>query len=692
MQGVSDLLIEIGTEEMPPRSIKRLGDAFAAGFETQLAGARLRHEQISMFATPRRLALLVHGLIDRQPDIETVRKGPSVKAGFDQEGRPTKAALGFAQSCGVAVDALETEEGDKGRWLVYREARAGKPVQELVVDMAAAALGGLPVSKRMRWGDGDTEFVRPVQWVSMVYGEAPVSGTLLGQEIGATTRGHRFHAPDAIRIGRAGDYPDLLRREGYVEPSFEARRERIVQAVEGAAKQLGGQVRIEEDLLDEVTGLCEWPVAVAGSFDRSFLEVPPEVLVETMQGHQRYFPVFDADGKLLPNFITISNIESADPELVRSGNERVIRPRFADAAFFWRQDLGVPFESLGKRLESVVFQRDLGTIGDKTRNLVEIAGYIAERLGFDVGPVSRAATLSKCDLMTQMIFEFPSLQGTMGRYYAERGGEPACVSAAMEEQYLPRHAGDALPETDCGLALSIADKLYNLIGIFGVGLKPTGDKDPYALRRAAIGLLRILIETPLDLDLRDALAFAEARLGGRLKGANVASEVFDYCVERLRGYYAEARGVGADVIDAVIAVDVGNPSDIDRRIRALGSFIELPEAVALSAANKRIRNILRKSEAPADGSVAVDLLEKGAESELNQALDRAEMDVRPLLDARDYAGALRSLAGLREPVDRFFDEVMVMVEDPQVRENRIALLGRLANLFGEVADLSKLQQ
>ncbi|MEA3274799.1 MAG: glycine--tRNA ligase subunit beta, partial [Pseudomonadota bacterium] len=564
MEETRDLLVEIGTEELPPTALSRLSEAFAAGFRAQLTHHRLDFSSIDAYSTPRRLALLVRELRVRQPDQEVARRGPALKAAYDAEGQPTKAALGFARSCGADVSDLKQEETPKGTWLVFRQIQQGRATSTLVLGMVEQALSVLPIPKRMRWGDGEDEFVRPVHWATLVFGDELVPARLFGVDTNAATRGHRFHHPESISVTTASGYAELLRAKGRVEPNFARRREMIQQQVEALAADTGGRAILEPELLNEVTGLCEWPTAVIGAFDEEFLEVPPEVLIETMQKNQKYFPLLSPEGRLLPRFITVSNIESREPGQVRAGNERVIRPRFSDAAFFWQQDRKKPIAAFAPKLATVVFQKELGTLAEKAARVGQVSRYIAGLLGVDEELAARSAHLAKCDLLTLMIFEFPSLQGVMGRYYAEQSGEHPCVVAAMEEQYLPRHAGDRLPQSQCGQVLSVADKLDTLVGIFAIGQRPTGVKDPYALRRASIGLLRILIETPLALDLRELLEFTAEELRDKVDAKQAAAEVFDYCMDRLKGYYQD-QGIGADAVDSVLAGDVRVPSDIHKR-------------------------------------------------------------------------------------------------------------------------------
>ncbi|MFP4079670.1 MAG: glycine--tRNA ligase subunit beta [Ectothiorhodospira sp.] len=685
----SDLLIEIGTEELPPKALKTLRDAFAEGVRRGLEEAGLAPAGARGLAAPRRLAVLLEGVPLRQADQPMERRGPAVQAAFDAEGRPTRAAEGFARSCGVAVADLERMETDKGAWLVHRHVEPGRPTEDLVPGIVEAALAGLPIPKRMRWGEGDAEFVRPVHWVVLLLGDRVIPATILGVQAGGETRGHRFHHPEPLPLAAPADYLPVLEQRGHVLADFEARREAIRDQVERAAAQAGGRAVMAPGLLDEVTALVEWPVAVLGHFDARFLEVPQEALISTMQDNQKYFPVVDDAGRLMPHFITISNVDSREPERVREGNERVIRPRFADAEFFWNQDRKRPLESHLEGLRQVVFQQKLGTLHDKTQRVTALAEHLAGALGAPVDPVRRAARLSQCDLQTLMVYEFTELQGTMGRYYALHDGEPGAVARALEEQYLPRHAGDALPSDAVGQVLALADRLDTLTGIFAIGLRPSGTKDPFGLRRAALGVLRILVEAGLPLDLEDLLQRAAAQHDPAVAAPAAVPQVLEYMLERLRAYYQD-RGIRPEVFEAVRAVHPTRPLDFDRRVRAVEHFRTLPQAEALAAAHKRIHNILRKVEGALPGSVDPALLAEPAEQALHARLEALRGEVTAQLDAGDYTGGLTALAALREPVDAFFDQVMVMAEDPALRDNRIALLNQLAALFLRVADLSRL--
>jgi glycyl-tRNA synthetase beta chain len=688
----ADLLVEIGTEELPPKALQTLSKAFADGFEQQLRAHGISYSEIERFAAPRRLALLTKQVSRQQPDQESLRRGPAVQAAFDAKGAPTPAAVGFARSCGVAIDELEREQTEKGQWLVFRSRVKGRTTAELAPALAEAALGALPIPKRMRWGTHEVEFIRPVHWICLMQGDDAIAGQVLGVAACTRTYGHRFHHPAAIALSSAGEYGEALRTTGFVEASFERRRELIRKQVTELADSHGLRARLDSSLLDEVTALVEWPQAILCRFDGDFLDIPPEVLIETMQSNQKYFPLENGDGVLQASFIAIANLISRDPAQVRAGNERVIRPRFSDAAFFWSQDNRQPLESFRKRLETVVFQDKLGTVAAKSCRVAKLGCSLANTFDTDPTLIDRAANLAKCDLVTSMVYEFPGLQGIMGRYYAERSGEHPDVCRAMEEQYLPRFAGDMLPTGACGRALALSERLDTLVGIFGIGLRPSGTKDPYGLRRASIAVLRILVETPLDLDLRDLLIRAIDGYQTAVVSADTLDATLGYMLDRLRSYYAD-RGVAMDSVEAVLGSGATNPWDIDRRVAAVTAFRSLPEAEALAAANKRIRNILTKAgvdvaaETPVDESLLTEPTERTLFVRIREFSDR----IKPLADQRKYQDLLIALAGLRTDVDAFFDEVMVMAEDDAVRLNRIRLLQRLFALFLRVADLSRLQ-
>jgi len=690
MSDKAHLLFELGTEELPPNALQKLSLALQQEFHRGLEAAGLEHGPITPYATPRRLALIVSDCLLSQPDRKIQKRGPAVTAAFDADGRPTKAAEGFARSCGTTVAQLGRLKTDKGEWLVYEVEEKGRPAAELLPAIAEQALARLPIPKRMRWGDSEAQFVRPVHWLLFKHGDEVVPCTLLEAAAGDSTRGHRFHHPNPIPVDDVGNYASLLEEQGSVIAHFEARREKIRGQVEKAAETLGGTAEIDPVLLDEVTALNEWPVAITGSFEERFLEVPQEALILTMKKNQKYFPLFDAAGRLMNHFITIANIDSPRPEVIAEGNERVIRPRLADAMFFWEQDGKQRLEDHLESLKTVVFQQKLGTMYDKSVRVAELARWIAGQSGGDPDLAHRAGMLSRCDLMTHMVGEFPDMQGIMGRYQALRDGEPEELARAMEEFYLPRFSGDRLPETPTGIALSLAEKADTLVGIFGIGMKPTGDKDPFALRRAALGLLRILSEHSLTLSLRELLEHARNALTDRLSEAEVVDEVHAFLMERLKGMLAE-QGVTPQLFEAVAAVEPSTLPDFLARVEAVRGFLELPEAEALSAANKRIRNILRKAEEEIPGEVDPGLLQAAEEKALSEALAEKEAAVEPLLKQGDYTAALQELAGLRDPVDRFFDEVMVMDENRSLRRNRLALLKRLHGLFRRVADISRLQ-
>ncbi len=690
MSTAQDFLVEIGTEELPPKALKSLSQAFADGLTGQLAELRISHGEVGLFATPRRLAVRIRDLATAQPDVEIERRGPAVNAAYDAEGRPTKALDGFLRSCNATVEQLQTQETDKGAWVVYRSMQAGKATRELLAALVQKALDNLPIPKRMRWGSRRIEFVRPVHWVVMLLGEELVEGEVLGITAGRDSRGHRFHANHSISIGQPDFYETLLREKGLVIASFAERRDNIRQGVIEQARSVQGQALIDEDLLDEVAALNEWPVPLMGRFEERFLQVPAEALISTMKGNQKYFPVVDGQGRLMPYFITLANIESRDPQQVIAGNERVVRPRLADAAFFFETDKK---QSLAERVEAlkpIVFQNQLGSLHDKSLRAARLAAKIADAIGGSPKDAQRAGELGKTDLITNMVNEFPELQGVMGRYYAQHDGEPAEVASALYEQYLPRFAGDALPQTLTGCALAIADRMDSLVGLFGINQPPSGTKDPFALRRAALGVLRIIVERDLPLDLT---TLAQWALEGydSLPATEVSDKVLDYMLERFRAWYDD-EGISAEVFHAVHARRPTRPVDFHQRVRAVAAFSQLPEAQALAAANKRVSNILDK-QAGSNATAQVDpsLLSDPAERALAELIERQEQSAAPLFAQGQYEQGLAQLASLREPVDCFFDQVMVMADDEAVRRNRIALLSRLRQLFLQVADISLLQ-
>jgi glycyl-tRNA synthetase beta chain len=711
-----DFLVEIGTEELPPKSLPELSRAFTEGIVRGLAAAGLEHGTVDAYATPRRLAVKVSRLAESQPEQLVRRKGPPVTAAYDANGEPTRAGTAFAESCGTTFDRLGRTEEPKGAFLFYEGRRAGQESITLLPGITQDSLDKLPIAKRMRWGAGEAEFVRPVHWVVMLFGSEVVDCSLLGVPAGDSTRGHRFHSSRPIKV-TPGTYARRLQAAGHVVASFGERRERIRHGVLQLAASLDGVAVIPGPLLDEVTALVEWPVPVAGRFENRFLELPPEVVIATVQDHQRYFPVRDAGGKLTPWFITVSNIESKDPAQVRAGNERVVRPRLADAAFFWETDRGQPLAARRRALADVTFQKQLGSLLAKSDRVAALAERVAELAGTDTALARRAADLSKCDLMTAMVAEFPELQGLMGRYYAMHDGEHPEVAAALDEQYRPRFAGDLLPETGAGTAVAIAEKLDTIVGIFAAGQKPSGTKDPFGLRRAALGVLRTVVEKRIDIDLRSLIdaALVAVRADMRTVAAErmpskdgntvvatgshpelasvdpAAADIYEYIMERLRAYYVEGdRGITTEMFDAVLARRPASPLDFDARLRALVDFLSLPDAASLAAANKRIVNILRKAGQEVPARVDASLLQHTAERKLAAELEGLREDVESLLETRRYEGALRRLATLRPHVDAFFEGVMVMADNPAVRANRLALLAALSRLFGETADLSRL--
>ena len=690
MTATRDLLVEIGTEELPPKALRRMRDALHSSLDTLLEENGLAHGISHAYATPRRLAVVITDVAVAQADRDITKRGPAVKAAFDADGNPTKPAEGFARSCGVAVSDLEEMQTPKGSWLVYKSTATGKVATDIIPVLLEKALKVLPMPKRMRWGNSEIEFVRPLHWVVLLFGDEPIAANILGIDSGRYSRGHRFHHNEAIAITTPGVYVKTLQQEGMVEVDMDQRRESIRTQVTEAGAALGGQALIDAALLDEVTALVEWPVAITGSYDPRFLEVPAEALISSMQDHQKYFPVVDGQGKLLPHFITIANIASKDPEQIKAGNERVIRPRLEDAAFFWNQDRKQSLHSRATQLDNMTFQNKLGSLGDKQNRIAAIATNLAGQLQFNVEQVQRAAALCKCDLVTSMVFEFPDLQGIMGRYYALHDGEDERVATALDECYQPRFAGDALPASETGQALAIAERLDTLVGIFALGQTPTGDKDPFGLRRSALGLLRILIEQQLDLDLRTLIDSAASNFPAGLKADTIGDALFSFMMERLRVWYVDA-GYEVHVFEAVLARQPTRPLDFDQRMRAVRAFRDLPEADSLAAANKRIRNILRKAETTIPSKYDKSLLQETAEQTLAKALEELDTETSPLFEQRDYTSALCKLAALQTPVDAFFDNVMVMADDETLRDNRLALLQALSDLFLQVADISLLQ-
>ena len=684
-----NFLVEIGTEELPPKALKTLATSFADNVEAELNQAGLSFDKIEWFAAPRRLAVKVLNLATQQPSKEIEKRGPAVSAAFDAEGKPTKAAEGWARGCGITVDQAERIATDKGEWLVHRAKIEGQPTKNLLNDIVANALAKLPIPKPMRWADKTVQFIRPVHTVTMLLGDELIEGEILGVASARTIRGHRFLGEKEFEIQHADQYPQLLREKGSVVADFNERKAEILAKSQAKATALGGVADIEESLLEEVTSLVEYPNVLAAKFEERFLAVPAEALVYTMKGDQKYFPIYDKDGKLLPHFIFVSNINPEDPTAIIEGNEKVVRPRLTDAEFFFKTDLKQKLVDRLPRLETVLFQQQLGTLKDKTDRIEQLAGEIAKQIGADEAKAKRAGLLSKCDLMTNMVFEFTDTQGVMGMHYARHDGEDEEVAVALNEQYMPRFAGDELPKSLVASAVALADKFDTLTGIFGIGQAPKGSADPFALRRAALGALRIIVEKNLPLDLEDLVKKSTALFGDKLTNQNVVADVVDFMLGRFRAWYQD-EGIAVDVIQAVLARRPTRPADFDARVRAVSHFRTLDSAEALAAANKRVSNILAKADA-AIGEINLTACVEPAEKALAEAVLALRTEVQPLIAKGDYTAVLDKLANLRAPVDSFFDNVMVNAEDPALRQNRLAILNTLQNLFLQVADISLLQ-
>jgi glycyl-tRNA synthetase beta chain len=690
MANTADLLFELGTEELPPVALRKLSNALTNEFVAGLAAANLAHGEVKSYAAPRRLAIFIKDVEVQQADRDVERRGPAVKAAFDADGNPTKAAEGFAQSCGTTVDQLQRIETPKGEWLAYQMHEAGQAASELLPTIAENALNKLPIPKRMRWGSSEAQFVRPVHWLVFLLGNDVVNCRILDATSGRISYGHRFHHPEAIEIKSPDTYADQLLSPGYVIADFDQRKAKVKAQVEETAASLNGVAEMDDDLLEEVTALNEWPIPVAGDFEERFLEVPHEALVSTMKSNQKYFPIFNAKNELMNHFITLANIESKDPAMIKAGNERVVRPRLADAMFFWQQDGKKKLEDHIERLKTVVFQKQLGSMYDKSERVAALAEYIAKSIDGDVAKAKRAGQLSRCDLMTEMVYEFGDMQGIMGRYQAQRDGEDAEIAQAMDEFYMPRFSGDQLPQTKTGIAIALAERIDTLVGIFGIGMKPTGDKDPFALRRAALGALRIIREHQLPLNIRDLLTQASNNLAGNITEASAIDDVEGFMFDRLKGLYADL-GVSVDTFEAVLAVKPATLNDFDQRINAVTDFRGLPEAEALAAANKRISNLLKKVEGELSSSIDTKLFDVDAESALHQAMQDATSSATRAMASSAYSDALKALSTLRSPVDAYFDDVMVMADDAAVKANRLAMLGQLQSAFLQVADIGLLQ-
>ena len=684
-----NFLVEIGTEELPPKALKTLATSFADNVEAELNQAGLSFDKIEWFAAPRRLAVKVLNLATQQPSKEIEKRGPAVSAAFDAEGKPTKAAEGWARGCGITVEQAERIATDKGEWLVHRAKIEGQPTKNLLNGIVANALAKLPIPKPMRWADKTVQFIRPVHTVTMLLGDELIEGEILGVASARTIRGHRFLGEKEFEIQHADQYPQLLREKGAVVADFNERKAEILAKSQAKATALGGVADIEESLLEEVTSLVEYPNVLAAKFEERFLAVPAEALVYTMKGDQKYFPIYDKDGKLLPHFIFVSNINPEDPTAIIEGNEKVVRPRLTDAEFFFKTDLKQKLVDRLPRLETVLFQQQLGTLKDKTDRIEQLAGEIAKQIGADEAKAKRAGLLSKCDLMTNMVFEFTDTQGVMGMHYARHDGEDEEVAVALNEQYMPRFAGDELPKSLVASAVALADKFDTLTGIFGIGQAPKGSADPFALRRAALGALRIIVEKNLPLDLEDLVKKSAALFGDKLTNKNVVADVVDFMLGRFRAWYQD-EGIAVDVIQAVLARRPTRPADFDARVRAVSHFRTLDSAEALAAANKRVSNILAKADA-AIGEINLTACVEPAEKALAEAVLALRTEVQPLIAKGDYTAVLDKLANLRAPVDSFFDNVMVNAEDPALRQNRLAILNTLQGLFLQVADISVLQ-
>ena len=689
MNLTQNFLVEIGTEELPPKALKTLATSFADNVEAELNQAGLTFDKIEWFAAPRRLAVKVLNLATQQPSKEIEKRGPAVSAAFDAEGKPTKAAEGWARGCGITVEQAERIATDKGEWLVHRAKIEGQPTKNLLNDIVANALVKLPIPKPMRWADKTVQFIRPVHTVTMLLGDELIEGEILGVASARTIRGHRFLGEKEFEIQHADQYPQLLREKGSVMADFNERKAEILAKSQAKATALGGVADIEESLLEEVTSLVEYPNVLAAKFEERFLAVPAEALVYTMKGDQKYFPIYDKNGKLLPHFIFVSNINPEDPTAIIEGNEKVVRPRLTDAEFFFKTDLKQKLVDRLPRLETVLFQQQLGTLKDKTDRIEQLAGEIAKQIGADEAKAKRAGLLSKCDLMTNMVFEFTDTQGVMGMHYARHDGEDEEVAVALNEQYMPRFAGDELPKSLVASAVALADKFDTLTGIFGIGQAPKGSADPFALRRAALGVLRIIVEKNLPLDLEDLVKKSAALFGDKLTNQNVVADVVDFMLGRFRAWYQD-EGIAVDVIQAVLARRPTRPADFDARVRAVSHFRTLDSAEALAAANKRVSNILAKADA-AIGEINLTACVEPAEKALAEAVLALRTEVQPLIAQGDYTAVLDKLANLRAPVDSFFDNVMVNAEDPALRQNRLAILNTLQDLFLQVADISVLQ-
>lgn len=688
---LNDLLFELGSEELPSGAVKPLMDALADNIVAALVKANLSHGAVHRFATPRRLAVLIQDVQTTQASQNVVRRGPASAAAIDAHGQPTQALLGFAKSCGVTVAELASTKTEKGEWWVYESLQAGSNTADLLPLMITDAIANLPIPKPMRWGAGDAEFARPVHWAVLLFGEDVVPCQILGVKTGRISFGHRYHHPQALTISTPRQYEALL-NEAFVIADFDLRRQKIIEQVQQLTVPQDKHAVMPSSLLDEVTSIVEWPIALLANFEPEFLAVPPEALIAAMQLHQKCFALRDVNDRLLPQFVTISNIVSTHPEQVIAGNESVMRARLSDAAFFFHQDKKQALSHHQVATGKVIFQQQLGSLADKSARMRVFLDCFATSLNLEPSQAQRAAELSKCDLMTGMVGEFPELQGLMGYYYALADGEPLAVATALNEQYMPRFSADALPQSNLGCAMSLADRLDTLVGAFVIGQKPTGAKDPFKLRRHALAVVRLLIAMPVSLTLSTVIKQTRDIYSTRLPEADLAlTELRLFILERMQSFY-QSQGIAADLVHAVRARQDDWLFDLDKRVKALLDFIHLPDAQALSAACKRVNNLLQHA-ALQDANLPVDLtlLMEPAEKALLEKIQAIETSVSPRYSAGDYGYILSQLASLREPVDAFFEHVMVMVDDLHLRDNRLRLLERLQRLLQGVADISLLQ-
>ncbi|MFT5838241.1 MAG: glycyl-tRNA synthetase beta chain [Flavobacteriales bacterium] len=683
-----NLLIEIGTEELPPKSLAKLALAFRDNIQSCFTDKDLTFSLVNWYASPRRLAVVVEGLSEFQADKDVEKRGPAVAAAFDENGEPTKAAQGWARSNGIDVSQAKRLKTDKGEWLLFKAQVKGQAVNQLLPELVEKALKALPIPKPMRWGTKSTQFIRPIHTVTMLYGTELIHGKVLDIDSSRLINGHRFHCDAPFVLDCADNYLSQLEQH-YVIADHSRRKSIVLEQVEALAKLENAVADINEELLDEVTSLVEWPVALVANFEESFLAVPKEALIYTMKDDQKYFPLLDKNGQLKSRFIFITNIESKNPDIIISGNEKVIRPRLADAEFFFNTDKKQTLESRLESLKSILFQKQLGTLYEKSLRISSIAKNIAVMIGADEEAAHRAGLLCKTDLMTNMVMEFPDVQGVMGMHYARVDGETELVALAQNEQYMPRFAGDNLPTSDVSVCVALADKVDTLVGIFGIGQTPKGDKDPFALRRASIGILRIIVDKSLPIDLVDLVDASIVSFGDKIKTQNLQNLVIDFILARFKAWYAE-QGISSGVVQAVAVNRPTRPADFAARVEAVKSFSTLESAEALAAANKRVANILAKNVLEEDFSFNKDLLKEPAEIALASSIESVESRIQPMLNQSDYTSALVVLAELRQPIDEFFENVMVMADDESVKRNRLTLLSRLRALFLCCADISVL--